>query len=127
MVPVIKAAGSREDDAAPATDNAISAVGKICRHVLIPAGKFNEASQILSMWLSWLPLTADVEENRSVMKDLLWLLSGHRDLLLPPGVEQMSRKANVREVLLHCLNNPESELIDEADVPAAQNVVQLLQ
>ena len=40
---MIQAPGADDDDAAPATDNAISALGKLCRH---RAGKV-DAAQLL--------------------------------------------------------------------------------
>jgi hypothetical protein len=54
---VVAAPGAREGEAEAATDNAIDAVGRICKH---HAGAV-DATQVLPVWLSWLPLAADEE------------------------------------------------------------------
>ena len=55
----IQAEGAKEDiQAINATENAISAVTKICKY--IETGVPLES--ILPMWLSWLPVTEDKEE-----------------------------------------------------------------
>jgi hypothetical protein len=67
LVEVINAANSRDEDNECATENAISAVGKICRFHPEEAG----LDTILPMWLSWLPLTADLMEAKCMHKQLL--------------------------------------------------------
>lgn len=60
---VINAEGSRDGDNEPASDCAISSVGKICRYT------YNDGEEpvfmgqkVLESWLSWLPIKADEEE-----------------------------------------------------------------
>jgi hypothetical protein len=53
--PAIVAADARKDDNTWATDNAIDAIGRICKH---RAALVNTA-EILPSWISWLPLRDD--------------------------------------------------------------------
>jgi len=53
--PTIVAANARDGDNTWATDNAIDAIGRICKH---RAAAVNTA-EILPMWISWLPLKDD--------------------------------------------------------------------
>ena len=59
LTATIQSPNAREDSAATnATENAISAVAKICKYLESQAPLDN----ILPMWLSWLPVTEDKEE-----------------------------------------------------------------
>ena len=67
----VQRSDAKEDLAAiTATENAISAVSKICRH--IEAGVPMET--ILPMWLSWLPVVEDREEAPHVYSYLCDLI-----------------------------------------------------
>lgn len=61
---------SRSPESEFATDNAISAIGKICE---LHPDAVNSA-QILAGWLSYLPLKKDVEEAKLVHGQLCRLL-----------------------------------------------------
>jgi hypothetical protein len=67
LVELINAPDSRDEDNESATENAISAVGKICR---FHPDQVN-LEQLLPMWLSWLPLTADCMEAKAMHAQLL--------------------------------------------------------
>lgn len=53
--PTIVAAGARDEDNKFATDNAIDAIGRICKY---RAASVNTA-EIVPVWISWLPLKDD--------------------------------------------------------------------
>ena len=74
LLKVITAPESREEANAPATDNAISAVGKIIKHVgpALSGGKGMEDMNLIApKWLSWLPCSSDVEESQSIHQMLV--------------------------------------------------------
>jgi len=54
---VVAAQGSREEENKEATDNAIDAIGRICKHHAATV----DTAQVLPVWVAWLPLTADEE------------------------------------------------------------------
>lgn len=63
LVQVITAPGSREGENEPASDCAISAVGKICDYCYETNTKpVYQNQNLFDMWLSWLPISADEEE-----------------------------------------------------------------
>jgi hypothetical protein len=66
LVRIISAPESRDDDNGPATDNAISSIGKIC---LYQADKV-DAAALLPQFVNWLPLEHDQEEATKVHKML---------------------------------------------------------
>lgn len=61
-----------------ALDNAISAVGKLCVH----RPSVVNASQILPVWLTWLPLRSDLIEAREVHGRLVDLVEAGKTELL---------------------------------------------
>jgi len=68
--PVIVATGARDDDNTFATDNAIDAVGRICKH----RTRLINAAEILPVWISWLPLKDDddcARVSHSFLADLV--------------------------------------------------------
>lgn len=68
----IQSSDAKEDiQALNATENAISAVSKICKYLdpsLVPM------KEILPLWLSWLPVTEDKEESPHVYSYLCDLI-----------------------------------------------------
>ena len=61
-----------------ATDNAISAVAKLCMH----RSSVVNAPQILPIWLTWLPLQRDLIEAREVHASLVDMVdAGMKDLV----------------------------------------------
>jgi hypothetical protein len=70
---VIQAPDSREVENVAPTENAISAVTKICQHNTSPAVNVDE---ILPHWLSWLPVWEDEEESGNIYAYLCQLIEG---------------------------------------------------
>lgn len=68
LVNVVQAPDSRSEENEPATVNAISAIGKICRYVgpVFTGQPPLDLNQLLPLWLSWLPGGGDEEEARKV-------------------------------------------------------------
>ncbi len=69
LLKVITAKDARDDANAPATDNAISAVGKIIKYVgpaLAGAKGMEDMNLIAPKWLTWLPCSGDTEEAQGV-------------------------------------------------------------
>lgn len=62
---VITAPGSREGEAAPATDNGISSVAKIVKVM-----GDTVAARVLPQWVRWLPCIGDPEEGKCVHRTL---------------------------------------------------------
>jgi len=67
---VINDQNARSEDNIHATENAISAVGRICRYQTTAI----DISLILPMWLSYLPVTQDKVESRVVYDNLCFFL-----------------------------------------------------
>jgi len=72
LTAIIRAPGSREGEDEPATDDAISSVGKICRYSLEKDSKMQEG--VFNFWLSCLPLKADVEEAQVAHANLVYFV-----------------------------------------------------
>ncbi|KAJ3166468.1 hypothetical protein HDU88_003336 [Geranomyces variabilis] len=68
----INAPQAREEESLTATENAISAVGKICKFVGA-AGGF-DLDQVITAWVAALPLTEDVDEAHFVYSYLMELV-----------------------------------------------------
>lgn len=77
--PTIVAAGARDEDNRFATDNAIDAIGRICKY---RTASVNTA-EILPVWMSWLPLKDDDDCARVSHEFLAELLESKN-----PAVEQ---------------------------------------
>lgn len=74
LVSAIQRPDAREDyDSANATENAIAAVAKICKHISngVPY------DSILPLWLSWLPVVEDRVEALHVYSYLCDLIEGY--------------------------------------------------
>ena len=68
---VINSKDSRSIDNAPATDCAISAIGKIIKYCLIPQNEQKYISSLSHTFIDYLPLGADIEESKYVHDELL--------------------------------------------------------
>ncbi|KAF7725557.1 hypothetical protein EC973_009512 [Apophysomyces ossiformis] len=78
---MINAPNSREEGAVYATENAISAVAKICKF----NGSKTNVDQVLSAWLPTLPIVNDDQEAPIVYTYLLDLLEAHHPSILGPN------------------------------------------
>eukprot|EP01130_Rhizamoeba_saxonica_P013734 TRINITY_DN589_c0_g2_i1.p1 TRINITY_DN589_c0_g2~~TRINITY_DN589_c0_g2_i1.p1 ORF type:complete len:1097 (-),score=272.59 TRINITY_DN589_c0_g2_i1:62-3352(-) len=76
LISVISAEGSRNMTNGAATENAISSVGKILKNHSYLLG--DQLTEIMRMWLSWLPLEIDEIEAKVVHEQLTnFILSSH--------------------------------------------------
>jgi len=83
---IVMAQGSREGDNAAATDNAVDAVGRMCRY---QAQSGIDAASVLPTWVTWLPLRHDDEcaaEAHSYLAELLETGSPHIVGCLPDAL-----------------------------------------
>lgn len=71
LTSVISTNGSRDDDKITATENAISALGKICRFKAPVVADFNA---VLNLWFQSLPIVVDDEEAPHVYNYLFELI-----------------------------------------------------
>uniref|UniRef100_H2YPJ6 Importin N-terminal domain-containing protein n=1 Tax=Ciona savignyi TaxID=51511 RepID=H2YPJ6_CIOSA len=69
------------EDIAP-LENCISAIGKILRHCPGILGSDAAVSQLLQLWLSWLPVTEDKEEAAHVYRFVCDLIENNNQVLL---------------------------------------------
>jgi len=74
---VVMAPDSRSEENEACTDNAIGAVGKICKYVLTLKGQEKQLAKVLPIWLNWLPLKGDFEEGHSAHDILCDLLENY--------------------------------------------------
>ncbi len=98
LVSVVNKQGSREESNETATDDAISAIGKICRYVL--PGRQEEGKYLLQ-WLRWLPCTADEEEARLVHADLVYFIQSNNTYItsqLPLAMAVLAQVAHTEVV-----------------------------
>jgi len=72
-------------DRKSATDNAISAFGKICKY----RGKATNLAQALPVWLHWLPLQVDESEAEPVYSMLCALVETNNKDLLGPNMKNL--------------------------------------
>lgn len=79
LVRVIQAADSRSKENVNATENCISAVGKVMRF----RPECVNVSEILPHWLSWLPLNEDKEEAVHTFDFLCDLIERYVCLICP--------------------------------------------
>jgi len=79
LAKVINAAGSREEENISATENCISAVSKVFKHI-IGVDRLDE--EMITTWLSWLPISEDDEESVHIYGLLMDLLEANNMFLL---------------------------------------------
>eukprot|EP00850_Spirogloea_muscicola_P020012 SM000205S06219 [mRNA] locus=s205:248959:255137:+ [translate_table: standard] len=82
---------ARSEDNRMATDNAISALGKLCEH----RANCIDASQATSLWLSALPLRDDLVEARIVHAQLCSMAEASNPHLLGPNNQNLPRIVSV--------------------------------
>mmetsp|Transcript_11780 Transcript_11780/g.13404 ORF Transcript_11780/g.13404 Transcript_11780/m.13404 type:complete len:199 (-) Transcript_11780:1225-1821(-) len=79
LVNIIDAPGADVGEAASATDNGISALGKIIRYVVDPS---IDKGPLVKKWISKLPLKADEEESLINMKFLIEQIQQNEPIVL---------------------------------------------
>ena len=84
-----KARSNSNEEAA--TDNAISAIGKMCLH---QSAAFDVGS-VLPAWVGYLPVKADIEEAPVVNKQLCQLLQTHQALVLGASNERLPKVVEI--------------------------------
>jgi len=82
---VCTAPGAFDDENVVATENAISAMGKLCKR-----GE-SIAAALLPLWLSLLPIRNDKQEARVVHKQLVELVAASNRILLGASFEGLPR------------------------------------
>ena len=92
LVGLVNHPESRVDDNEDATDNVVSALGKICLH----QSQFVDVSTLFPIWLAYLPLKADLEEAAVCNDQLCTLLDRHA--LTNFNAEQLVKLATVMAV-----------------------------
>ena len=94
---VIQAPDARSDENLNATENAISALGKLCesQRSAIP-----QADQVVPQWLSCLPLREDTVEARVVHAQLVRMLEAGDPHLLGANNEHLSKVVKVFAVAM---------------------------
>lgn len=83
---VVGMQGSKDEENVAATDNAISALGKICQHQ--SQASFDSA-QVLSVWLRHLPIREDKAEAKVVHAHLCQLIKSSDPRVLGPGNQNL--------------------------------------
>jgi len=111
LVSVIKHPLSREEDNAPPTENAISSVGKIIHYQASQLG--NDVSEILKMWLSWLPLEVDDIEARAVHSHLFTFITSNHPHIFGKDFANLPKILSIFAFLLQKDNPP---LVDDKGV-----------
>lgn len=98
---------ARMDENEDATDNVVSALGKVCLHL----SHATDLQQVLPVWVSYLPLKADLEEAAVCHEQLCTLLERHPEVVL--GSNNQAQMVQVASVIAHGLKQ---ELHPTADV-----------
>jgi len=98
---VINHPDSRNEDNILATENAISAVGKI-----ILSG-FSGAPKLIPVWLNWLPTTDDKEESKIIYGNLCTLIESNNQTLFSNNFQYFPSLFKILATVL------DSDLVDE--------------
>ena len=96
LVASVRAPGSRTEDAADATDNAVSALGKAVEF----CGDAFDSAPVLQLWLDYLPVRADTAEAQAVHAQLCRFMQAGDARLLGAANERLPR---VIAVFADCL------------------------
>jgi len=87
LTTLINLPGSREEENAYATENGISSVGKICKHL----PQFVNVAELLPLWVSWLPVQYDKVESRIIYGLLCDFIESNNTHLLGANGERVPR------------------------------------
>jgi hypothetical protein len=85
---VIQAPDARSEENLNATENAVSALGKLCE---FQRDAIPDAATVVSRWLACLPLREDVVEARAVHEQLVRMLQANDPHLLGPNCENLAK------------------------------------
>jgi hypothetical protein len=88
-----------------ARENAISAIGKICRF-LGPFEQFDLQS-VLSEWVQLLPILKDSEEAAPTYSYLMELIEARHPCVFPPNVDPVQSQVRVSGILVQALASPD--------------------
>ena len=89
---IVTAAGSREGENKEATDNAIDAIGRMCKY----QGGGTDMSQVIPSWISWLPLRDDEDCAAEAHSYLAELLETGNSNVVPAMVDALRAVATIR-------------------------------
>jgi len=123
LLAVINAKGSRDGDAEPATDNAISSLAKICvaqAEHLSGDGEMSLAV-LLPFFLSQLPIFGDEEEALIVHRRLLTFVEGNHPALMGPHGSNLPK---IFKLLAKLLTDACEEVVDEGIKARASALLQ---
>ncbi|KAI3366277.1 hypothetical protein L3Q82_009751 [Scortum barcoo] len=119
LVRVIQAADSRTKENVNATENCISAVGKVTRF----RPECVNVNEILPHWLSWLPLNEDKEEAVHTFDFLCDLIESNNPIVLGPD------NANLPKIFLIIADGVANESVKSEDACSKRlaNVIRQVQ
>uniref|UniRef100_A0A8C9ZND5 Karyopherin (importin) beta 3 n=1 Tax=Sander lucioperca TaxID=283035 RepID=A0A8C9ZND5_SANLU len=119
LVRVIQAADSRSKENVNATENCISAVGKVMRF----RPECVNVNEILPHWLSWLPLNEDKEEAVHTFDFLCDLIESNNPIVLGPD------NANLPKIFLIIADGVANESVKSEDACSKRlaNVIRQVQ
>ncbi|KAM8722774.1 importin-5 [Acanthopagrus schlegelii] len=119
LVRVIQAADSRSKENVNATENCISAVGKVMRF----RPECVNVSEILPHWLSWLPLNEDKEEAVHTFDFLCDLIESNNPIVLGPD------NSNLPKIFLIIADGVANESVKSEDACSKRlaNVIRQVQ
>lgn len=114
---IINSPDSRSEENIYVTENAISAVGKICR-TFKDSGAFDSA-QVLSMWIQTLPILEDESEATHVYSFLCELISAGHPSVVNQNEQHLMNLVNIitqvlqRPVLLETNQELSTQLVSQ--------------
>ena len=115
---VISAPGSRDASCVHATDNFISAFGKFLE--FMPAQLGGDPTAAMRGWVSWLPVTGDLEEGKAIYGRLCSFCERDLAMMAGPNNDQLGK---ILTVLLDAL---ETEACDAELTARIQRLMQTL-
>lgn len=119
LAQLARADAREDDDAATATDNVASALGRLLQH----HGEGLDGAHVGATWLATLPLTADTVEAQAMHELLVELVEANDRRVLGEGNAQV---AKIAVVMMQVLGGG-TELISETAAPRLVALLQLLQ
>jgi len=113
LTTLINHPGSREEENAYATENGISSMGKICKHL----PQFVNTAELLPLWLSWLPVQYDKVESRVIYGLLCDFIESNNPHLMGANGERIPR---IIGLLFGALG---SDLVDDEQNVRIANII----
>ena len=113
LTALINHPGSREEENAYATENGISSLGKICKHL----PQFVNTTELLPLWVSWLPVQYDKVESRVIYGLLCEFIESNNQHLLGANGERVPR---IIALLFGALG---TDLVDEEQNARIANII----